>query len=355
MQLWLWLRWILWQAWVSCWRVVRHRGHEVAAQEGIARRKQAWRIVRLALGWCIPPGEAYRFGLYRHPERALEFVYEHEVPAYHALRSRPLGRTRASIALLQDKYALAQALSARGVPMVASGACLPARSRGQPLAGLMAPWDRVFCKTRSGQQGLGAFVAWRTADGLRGRALAGCDLVDAAAVEAAWTRLLNLDDALIQPCLANHPLLAPLSFNDDAITVRLISEWRGATLACRCAVLQVPTSRDERTDHTRYTGLPVATASGRVQPWPRPEALPSRTRAAMDRLWALIPAGLLVPDWPALVAGSYRAHQCFPDLWGIAWDWVIAPDGPILLEGNAGWGAAIPQILAGGLLADDRN
>jgi hypothetical protein len=150
------------------------------------------------------------------------------LPAFHQWRSGAPGAAEAAHALLRDKVALADELGALKIPVVSTLACVAKGAPGDTLsARLPDPWS-VFCKSRSGHGGFGAFTAWRTHAGLVGRCLDGRLLPDTAAVEDAWRGLLRRDDALIQPCLTNHPALAPLAEGDESITVRYISRWRGA-------------------------------------------------------------------------------------------------------------------------------
>lgn len=349
-ELWLWLRWTTFSAWRATWHMVRRLGPEVRAREGLPLRLQAWRTLRLSLGWCIPPAEVYRYRLYRQPAAALDYVYDHETPAYHRRRSAPLGLRARSAARLQDKLALAEELAAAGLPMVPTLACVRRGSRAT-LDAWLHPQTAVFCKTRSGNRGIGAFAAWVTADGPRGETFDGAALPTAEAVERAWCDLLALDDALVQPRLQNHAALQSLGATDDAITVRFISQWVDARPRCLSATLEVPAGRQERTGRPTYVILPIEPSSGRLLPCPA-DALPT----AASRRRALLVSSKLgeaaaVPDWASIEESSYRGHRRFPDVGAVAWDWVVTPQGPRLLEGNPGWGVAMPQILHGGLLA----
>lgn len=348
---WFWLRWCGWEAWVSTWRGVGQAGGEVAEREGIPRWRQALRVGHLALVWCLPPGEAYRFGHYRNPTQALDFIHDTELRGFHRSRNRAMGLRPGTLELLQDKAALAAELETLGVPVAATTRCVTRASTASALSDCLNGLDRVFCKTRSGSRGRGAFTAWRAGNGLAGRRFEGGDLADTHAVEAAWRQLLEQDDALVQPCLTNHPRLAPLAASGEAITVRFISQWRGSALVCLAAVLEMPADADSSMDRPGYTILPIEDSSGRLLPWPRPGTLPERARDDLRRVWARLPAGFRLPDWPALVRDSYRVHQLFPDVWAIAWDWVLTPAGPVLLEGNSGFGVSVPQRLAGGFLS----
>ena len=354
LEVWLWLRWVLFGAWRSTRRVLRRVGPEVCRREGLPLVSQGWRTLSLALAWCIHPHDVYRFRLYRVPrndlDTALDYLYDQELPAYHRWRSGMRGLTQASLVLLQDKRRQTEVLVADGVPLAPILAFVP---RGSPsvLASQLGSGQVYFCKTCSGSRGDGAFTVWATSDGLRGRMLDGAPLANTDEVDRAWRALLAQDDALIQPRLANHPELAPLALGEDAITVRFISEWLGGALACRSATLEVPVGHDESSGRPLYAILPIFPETGLLRPFPEDSLLTERARLQMREVWSKWCSGNPLPHWPELSTRSYLAHRRFPDVWAIAWDWVITPEGPRLLEGNAGWGTATLQVLQGGLLA----
>lgn len=351
-QLWLFLRWMLWSGWRNSWRTVRQLGPEIAVKEQIPVSRQLFITLKLSLGWCITPFEVYRFELYKQPEKALDYVYDRETHAYHAWRNQNKEKTTDSLELLQDKSALENRLRDRGIPVVISVQSI-AQDCSLPLARLIGQLDRVFCKTRSGNQGLGAFAAWRNDAGLTGKTFQGQNLTDSAAVEKAWRALLRRDEGLIQPLLSNHPLLAAMAEGDEAITVRYISQFENLSLTCLSATLEVPTGLHHQTRRMTYAILPIDAGSGTLQSWPADSRLSEENRNRQQAVIERGTADRLLPHWRDLVEFSHRAHRQFPDLVAIAWDWVITPEGPVLLEGNSGWGTATPQMLKGGFLTTE--
>lgn len=346
---WLWLRWVAWSGWWASARAVRRLGPTVAAEEGTAPWRQYARVLRLALGWSISPADIYRFRLYRQPDAVADYVFGQETQAYHRWRSAPRGLTQDSLALLQDKPALAERLARLGIPVVPTVGCVARGADSTSLAEQMRGLDEVFCKSRSGNQGRNAFAAWRIARSLAGLSFAGRPLNDTAQVERAWRDLLKRDDAVIQPRLKNHPALAPMTDGNEAITVRLITQWTAEAPACLDASLEIPGGRDPDSGHTRYVVLPLRPESGELQPLPPKILLTAEARARAENLLCDAPTDR-VPEWDTVVHNSFRAHAAFPDVHAIAWDWVVTPEGPVLLEGNSGWGMAVPQMLHGGFL-----
>ena len=362
LQLWLWSRWLGWYGWRASWVAVRRFGPEVRAREGLSLARQAQRTLTLSLGWCIPPGEIYALGLYRRPDAALDYVFSPEVPAFQAWCDGRSSVQQASLALLQDKAAFAAELGRRGVPVVPTLAVVPAHTAERPLAAVMGPHGHVFCKTRSGSKGEGAFAARRAPggregpqEGLQGRWFEGDELEGTDAVEAAWRQLLARDDALVQPRLVDHPGLAPLSDESDVVTVRFISRREGASLTCLSATLEVPWGPHEITAWPPYVFLPVEAETGRLLPFPADAFLASGSRERLAQTWQQVRGIGALPFWSELVAGSLRAHRMVPGIWAVAWDWVITPDGPVLLEGNSGWWTVMPQVYGGGLLRGGRG
>lgn len=345
---WFWLRWVFWYGWRASWRAVRRFGFEVRADQGISLTRQAWITLRLALGYCIPPRYVYFFQLYRTPGSALDYVYDHELSAYHTWRSAPLGLKSESLHCIQDKVALAERLKAVDVPVVTTHGVIAACS-ALSLDTALGDRSQAFCKMRSGKRGRGAFSVRRTDNGLVGRTFTGHELVTTTDTESAWSALLALDDVLIQPLLINHPDLAPMAQGGDVITVRYISQWQAGVLDCLCATLEIPACRDD-SGRTRYEIIPIDSETGKIQPLSMERGLSRQAREQSERILGNAPPSRMIPHWSVLTAASRRAHATFPDVCAIAWDWVVMSEGPTLLEGNTGWGVVTPQIIRGGFL-----
>lgn len=353
LQLWLYGRWLVFSGGYRCFRVVQRLAPEVTQREGMTFFNQLVITLKLCLGYCIHPRDVYRFRLYRHPERALDYVYDRETQSFHTWQNQLLdgGHPQKALQCIQDKTALETLLTGLNIPVVHTTRCITAR-QNQSLQSVMdgLHQNRLFCKTRSGNRGLGAFAVRQTETGLTGRTFQGQDLENTATVEAAWQALLQCDDALVQPLLANHPMLAPLAFGDEVITVRYISQLRSGVIQALSATLEVPAGREAKTQRIQYVILPIAAESGFLQACPS-ELQSLKTAELLARVQACLPDNAQVPYWQDLVDYTHLAHQQFPEIASIAWDWVITPTGPVLLEGNSGWGTATPQLLAGGFLA----
>ena len=170
LQLVLYLRWVFISGpWLSLkvWR--RWRADEPARTPPISLLT----LLRLTLGWCIPPHACRQFDLLAHPEQVLDYVYDHELQAYHAVRSAPLPGTREQAKCLQDKVALTEDLAELGLPMTPILQQIRRDAPAMPFVEVLPAPVPVFCKTRSGNQGRDAFAAWPTAEGWAGKAFTG--------------------------------------------------------------------------------------------------------------------------------------------------------------------------------------
>lgn len=353
MEAWLWAKWELWHGPIRVWRALRKMGPRVQEEEGIGLVVQAWRVATLSLGLCLPPSEIYHYRLYRDPDRAFEFVFDHTVAAFHQGRNARNGKAAASLRLLGDKVRQAEELSAAGVPTVPTLA-VAERGSGTSLEALFSPAGSSFCKPRHGSRGRGAAGITSAAGSVTVETLDGHRLTGAGAA-AWWAEQLGHDDMLVQPWLRTHPDLADLATEDDVVTVRYISERqleeRGdGDVGCYCATLELPAGRSGEGDRPpRYVILEVDPVSGRILGFPvhlLPREAADRYRTVVARL-----GRRAVPGWQALRRASHVAHGHLPGVHAIAWDWALTTAGPLLLEGNGGWGPADPQLLKGGLLA----
>jgi hypothetical protein len=351
-ELWRWLRWVFYYAWVFSWKATRSWGAEVYALEGLSINQQFWRVLKLAITWCIPPSASYQFRLYQSSASPLSFIFNHESPGYHAIQNKPYLKHQESLELIQDKLTLANKLKSLGVRMVDT---LHHQTRGSnvKLRQLINAAHPVFCKSRFGNQGIGAFSAWQTTKELRGFTFQGTLLANEIEVESAWANLLSLDDALIQPKLITHAALIKMGNNQDVITVRYITKQHKGTILCLASFLEIPVGQS-KTGQNAYTFLPIDPQNGEIRKIPNHVLLNTEAKTDAAHIWKRSPKNKLMPFWAELCHASLLAHQHCSEIHAIAWDWVITDDGPVMLEGNTGWGVLMPQILKGkGLLLDD--
>ncbi|WP_321325285.1 sugar-transfer associated ATP-grasp domain-containing protein [uncultured Parasphingorhabdus sp.] len=346
----LWLKWATLYGWLALFRVLRRYGGLVRDERGIPVYRQFFRLVRLSIGACMPPADVYRFGLVEHPGCLWNFVSDRHIAAFHRWRNSRQPISSHEYSRLGNKAVTTGILLSRGIPMAPILATVSSTASLDFLDALNAH-RHLFCKSRSGNRGLGAFECWQTEQTIEGRMFEGEALPDQQSVIAAWESLLERDHALVQPALQNHPQLAPLVPDGRAITVRCITFQDGRDIAIMCASLEIPAERKPSDRPDTYVILPVDADSGLVQPLAGNLPLPEPVRQSQRDMLKAIGGPRPLPDWQALIGHSLSAHGAFSEFWAIAWDWVLTPDGPILLEGNTGFGGSLPQSLTGGFLA----
>ena len=358
MEIFLWLRWVLFSGWLGTLRSVKRWGPAIRDREGIGTFTQFQRVLRTALFLCVLPAEVYAFRLYRADGRSKvwDYVFTQELPAFHRWRDARQGKTGGSVRLLGDKYRSSRILSQQGVPVVPVIEVVPRGAVFDPSVALK-DHSKLFCKPRNGTAGRGGFVLERregnpapiiyeTKAGARTEPSTRARLLAASAQ----------DDYLIQPFMANHPDLAGLSETDDAVTVRIITEVQdAATIGCYCAMLEIPrpgkdpTSGKAREAGTRFhVILPLEPTTGKILRLDA-DALPHPVLTFYNDVYSKA-ENRTVPFWDELEGSALAAHASFRDVYAIAWDYVVTPDGPFLLEGNSGWATRMPQVIHGGLL-----
>ena len=187
---------------------------------------QFMRVQSMAVLHAVPPSEIYAFRLYgrdRHA-RVWDYVFTHELPAFHRWRDSQHGKTGESARLLGDKSVSSNMLRKHSVPVVPDLEMIP-RGADFDLSACLKEYPRLFCKPRNGSAGRGCFVV----EGKKVNVLPSVYRTEAGALteQSTWPCLLEaaaLDDYLVQPFMTNHPALAGLCDTEDAITVRIITE-----------------------------------------------------------------------------------------------------------------------------------
>ena len=335
----VWLRWVLWFAWIDTWRAVRANARDATAGGGPGHARQTALALRLALVHSIPPDDVYEFALYR-PERRADFwrhIYGHETQAYHRWRSAGRGDWSAATALLSDKLALTDHLRALSVPVAPILAVNP-RGATPDFARWLRDHPALFCKTRRGSRGEGAFSVSRDAAGA-GFTVALLRAIDDSrnAGAALLPRLLAKSDYLIQPKLSDHPRLAALSNTGRPIELRVITEHALDTTRIHSAYVQVTVQSAKDPRWPDWLSFPVDIETGRVTA-PASWTFPPRLAADCVRVLAALGEEPL-PFWPVIRNAATHAHQgVLTGAATIAWDVLITPQGPRFLEGNSGWG-----------------
>lgn len=348
-QLILWIKWMALFGWLALFRSLRYFGAVTRDQCGISQTRQFLRLLRTTFWACMPPSDAYRFGVIAHPERLWNYVSDQHIAAYHSYRNRLNNVTPETIANLGDKLETSRALEAYLMPIAPT---IESVSKGDEFNFLatLKTHGHLFCKEREGRGGMGAFECWVRDGEIGGRLFEKHALPDQAAVIAAWNALLRRGEALVQPALPNHPLLIPLAPDGRTITVRCITERGKGTSSILCTSIEIPLKRRAGDNRSAYVILPIDHDSGEITAMPDGSPQHPETGKANTNLMKRWDAGRALPNWDELITQSKAAHDQFPDIWAIAWDWVLTPQGPVLLEGNNGFSGTMPQMLTNGFM-----
>ncbi len=348
-ELFLWLRWVLFAGFCATWRAVHYRGETIRKHEGLSRISQMTKILSISLGYCMPPAEIYAFGLYKSSSKrdVLSYIFTHELPAFHLWRNAKRAETLKASQVLQDKYETAKLLGTKGIPMSPLLAMVP-RGAAFDAKVFLQDHPRIFLKPRHGSRSQDAFII-EIKNG-QGRIAIyavknGCQAQPAT--QEQLCQAMQRDDFLVQPFLNNHDSFSALTPAMDVVTMRVITEYHPRSgISCYSATIEIP--HDSDPVQYGHIILPIDLASGRPNPFPDvhlPVEVQARYGAIHQRM-----GGFIIPFWEDIYKSALHAHECFPDIYAIAWDYVATPKGPYLLEGNTGWGTRTPQMISGGLL-----
>lgn len=318
---------LTWQA-TRWWR---HCGAAAQAQSGASRGRQLTELMRLGLGFGLPPRAYYQLRLFQtsHRRPLAAYLYEHEVA--HLF---PYLNGYTNDRAVDDKRLFAERCQAQGLPVVP----LLAWAQDGQLFDVQGQWPAgdLISKPAIGCQGRGVerWCATDTGYTRDGQPVARADLLSALCQShhgEAW---------LLQPSLQTHPELADLSAG-GLVTVRLMTaRFQDGECLAFAALLKLPVGRQVINNHGIGSAIDLAT--GRLGPaFPYRPLHPGFTRHPTTG--AAI-CGRRLPDWRAIEQLAVTAHGVFPDFVTLGWDIALTPAGPALLETNAGWDVTLPQM-----------
>ena len=322
-------------------------------QTGMTPSRQFIPLFRLTFGACLPPIDAYRFGILKDPKIVWDYVSDPHVAAFHSWKNKQYSPNRQSDIILSDKVKSTTLLASHGVPVAPIFEQIDNKAVFN-LYDVLRREGSLFCKTRNGSRGVRAFECWIENEKIIGRKFEGEKLTCKEAVSKAWLDLLKHDEALVQPLLQNHPIFAHLETDGRAITVRCITingikGVKGVKVIS--AALEIPIVATECEQHGQYVILPISISNGNIALFHKNAILSDYEKNNIDQILKNLSESKCLPYWQDLIHHSINAHKLFPYNWAIAWDWILTPEGPILLEGNVSFGGATPQMIVGGFLS----
>lgn len=313
-------------------------GPELAAREGISLRTQLRDLRALAFEFRLEPRVYFMQALYRAPLEAAAPAtlgrYESKNWLFKALsrHRRRLRGQRPPYLSLNDKKEFARRCAAHGVPtppllLTASNGIVTWHTERADL-------DRdLFVKRRYGR-GANDTVTFRRVSGLLY-----CDGKGRFRTLGSVMRFLSersrAGKLIVQPCLANHPLLADVAGQSLAV-VRVFT-----CLDCydrpvvTHGMLRVLGKLEPDWPTVAEFGAPVDPATGRLGPMAGDKRELAFARYDRHPVTGAQIADRILPAWPAIMDAARAAHRAHPERVVVGWDIALSPEGPVVLEGNS--------------------
>ena len=310
----------------------RRNASVIAQRSGVSPASQVLGQVEMAARYAIAPFWYYMFELHLAERKKLAHLYltAHETigPAY-ALLQPPEGADG-----MDDKIWFAEHCHekrVRAVPVLMHFS----RGERQPLKGGSddLPDGDLFVKPRSGSGGH-RMERWDFIGQGRYRNAHAQVLTREQLTEKLARQSLK-DDFLVQPRLANHPVLDDIS-NGALATVRLLTcrNEQGRAEATNAAFRMAIGNSVVDNFHQGGLATAVDLQTGVI-------GMASDIGITPDVGWRDTHpvsgarfAGRTLPHWPEVVALAVRAHEAFPHRVVVGWDVAMLADGAMIIEGN---------------------
>jgi hypothetical protein len=317
---------------VAVFIFARRNASVIAQRSGVSPASQVLGQVEMAARYAIAPFWYYMFELHlaERKKRAHLYLTAHETigPAY-ALLQPPEGADG-----MDDKIWFAEHCHekrVRAVPVLMHFS----RGERQPLKGGSddLPDGDLFVKPRSGSGGH-RMERWDFIGQGRYRNAHAQVLTREQLTEKLARQSLK-DDFLVQPRLANHPVLDDIS-NGALATVRLLTcrNEQGRAEATNAAFRMAIGNSVVDNFHQGGLATAVDLQTGVI-------GMASDIGITPDVGWRDTHpvsgarfAGRTLPHWPEVVALAVRAHEAFPHRVVVGWDVAMLADGAMIIEGN---------------------
>lgn len=344
------MRWMFIYSPYYSFRAVKRQAPEITQQTGLGRWQQLIKVLTLSMGHGVPPYVWYRFRLYepKSTGREWDVIHEHELSSFHHFHNQGRPNFQRHQVLLADKWDLEKFLLEHGVPTSSS---LQLVSQGdnnfEATLKRLAPKGKLFCKRRTGNQGLGAFTINLIENKLMVEPL-GKKVLPSHESSAYLQQQICTADYLIQPEYQHHSLLNSLNLMQPAITLRLISRCEQSTIHLDAAYLEWPVSDEAEEIITSHFPIAVDVKAGFLQQYdlsnPWISSLSTEQHQALDKLINRFES-LHLPHWEEAAKLVEQAHPHLSGIYRIAWDFILTDDHAVLLEGNTGWRVSVPQMI----------
>jgi hypothetical protein len=338
------LKWAFFYSPYYSFKAVRHKGKALKDETGLSLWQQYWRVLAVSMGHGLAPVEWYKYLLHQTDvhKTLWDYIYDQEGAAFHTYRNRGRLHYHEHVALLGDKCEFEHLLVQQGIPAASTLAVLPKNTSNvrTQLDKLVSQHGQLFCKRRTGNQGKGAFRAFRQEGQLqlqpRGKVPLASSEIDAFLRANACQH-----DYLIQPNYQNHPCLQTHSqgYLHPASTIRIISYYHEGKVYPEFAVMHWPVMDAEQQVRFYYP-IAVEANSGKLNKthsvWSRDNLDETQLTALTTLLDGLADEPL--PHWSEAVQLVQAIHPLLKGVDRIAWDLILTGKRAVLLEGNSGWG-----------------
>ncbi len=292
---------------------------------------------RLALTRNVPPFDYRAYRLDEPGPRAAlpHYLFWTDLPALAALNARR-GAVQQDV---QDKARFAEICAAHDLPAVPTLAAFRGGRQVAPATPFVPVGPEIWVKSLDGQSGQGAALWQRVGDAYRNAA-------GRVVPAAGFGGHVRARDCIVQPRLANHPVVAAIT-NGALASLRIVTGIdRDGHAAMVSAILYLPCG--DRAISVAGIGCAIDPGSGALT-----RALHFGKGAGEigqhpDTGEPIV--GRCLPFWSECRALAVRAHGlAFARFAFLGWDIAITPEGPLLLEANSGWAALHLQLLNGPL------
>lgn len=313
-------------------------GPKLAAREGVSLARQVQDLRALAFDYRLEPRVYYMQELYRAPLDLLAPAvlgrYESKNWLFKALsrhRRRMRGEKPPYVSL-NDKKEFTRRCTAHRVP---TPPLLLTASKGViTWHAERADLDRdLFVKQRYGR-GAQNTATFRRVSGLlysdaKGR------FMTLGAVMRFLSERSRKAKLIVQPCLANHPLLADVAGQSLAVVRVFTCLDRNDRPVVTHGMLRVLGKLEPAWPTVAEFGASVDLATGRLGPMVGDKRALALAKYDRHPVTGAEIAGRILPHWPAIMVAARAAHSAHPERTVVGWDIALCPDGPVVLEGNS--------------------
>jgi hypothetical protein len=347
-------RWYGLGVWRTSYRFSKRITPQQLNEYGLTRQTLFKELLCYGLLYSLTPYQYVWHQLYKNSQknRALHFLYDHQLPHIHHHIHRALRDYEHAVALIGNKHQFTKSLQQLGVPSVRStlyDTCELKKDRS-PLF----QRRRVFCKPNEGSQSQDAFLLLfdRVHDQYSLKPIHGPILQKRHDIDRYLDRVFERHKhVILQPFVQDHDALKSLNLQRDlaTTTVRIItgkheSCTKPVVLYLQLEIPKVKKIYNDQCVRQLYTILPLHWETLAIDP---------TFQAKYPSLLEDIPfiSDVLKKMLRESQMYCIKAHEHLLNLKGVAFDVILSQQGPVVLEANFNWSiASLYQVITDELL-----